>query len=392
MSIAPCPNSIVCPDTEYPLSNYSSESPDPPIWIRVPSGGGRVNFAGGSSGGNGGPIAAPDGGPMETNHTYASDLICIGEAYSEFLEYLGVPPIVFDVTSGAIPSWIAADLDTFRVTLTGTPSETDVGDNTFTIQATDATGQISVKTFYASVFGITTISLPDTQKDVDYIEQLEAGGGTPGYSFDLVGGSIPTGLSLSPSGLISGHVSSSIVAPKTFSFIVRVGDGLLRTCDKSMSILVTGCSGAPTTAWTITQGGRQPPNPVPPPVFSDSSGSFDAITQTGICSEFSTSGVGFASQNFVTFTSTPWTSPHPECNIKITINWTFVASGSIPEMEILAPGTHIIKTSSDTGSTTIIVPSTSFALAQTITFKCETPDGSNPGSATVGGSFSLTFV
>src|ERR1035437_4318411 len=58
-TIFDCPNpGITCPGTDYPVSNYSAEAPDGPLWIsmRWPGGGLRISggglFGGGGGGGN----------------------------------------------------------------------------------------------------------------------------------------------------------------------------------------------------------------------------------------------------------------------------------------------------------------------------------------------------
>jgi uncharacterized protein (TIGR03437 family) len=51
---------------------------------------------------------------------------------------------------------------------------------------------------------ITTTQLPADQINLPYSAQLNATGGTPPYTWSLVTGSLPPGLSLSPSGVISG--------------------------------------------------------------------------------------------------------------------------------------------------------------------------------------------
>ena len=51
--------------------------------------------------------------------------------------------------------------------------------------------------------------LPDAQETVPYSFLLDATGGTPSYTYALTGGSLPAGLSLTPSGLIWGPPTSS---------------------------------------------------------------------------------------------------------------------------------------------------------------------------------------
>ncbi|HWC97993.1 MAG TPA: hypothetical protein VG456_14635, partial [Candidatus Sulfopaludibacter sp.] len=66
-----------------------------------------------------------------------------------------------------------------------------------------------------------TGSLPATVVGADYDTQLLAAGGNAPFTWTLVSGSLPPGLSLSPGGEIKGHVSGN---GGTYNFIVQVTD------------------------------------------------------------------------------------------------------------------------------------------------------------------------
>lgn len=66
---------------------------------------------------------------------------------------------------------------------------------------------------------ITTTSLAPINKNVPYSQQLNAAGGAAPYTWSLTAGTLPTGLSLNSSGLISGTPTSS--ASFTFTITVR---------------------------------------------------------------------------------------------------------------------------------------------------------------------------
>lgn len=51
---------------------------------------------------------------------------------------------------------------------------------------------------------VATTSLPGAQVGVSYSVQLQASGGTPPYTWSMASGSLPAGLTLSSSGVISG--------------------------------------------------------------------------------------------------------------------------------------------------------------------------------------------
>jgi hypothetical protein len=75
-----------------------------------------------------------------------------------------------------------------------------------------------------------------------YTYQLAAGGGTPPYTFSLISGTLPNGLSLNTSGLISGVTS----ALTTTTFTINVCDSI-SACSPNLqvSITVTSATGAP---------------------------------------------------------------------------------------------------------------------------------------------------
>ncbi|MFC2160732.1 carboxypeptidase regulatory-like domain-containing protein [Acidobacteriota bacterium] len=86
---------------------------------------------------------------------------------------------------------------------------------------------------------ITTESLPQGVKNELYGAILEATGGTPPYSFDIVSGSLPNGISQQTPG--SGEITGTPTLPGTWDFTVRVTDdgGLSYTKDMSIHVLNT---------------------------------------------------------------------------------------------------------------------------------------------------------
>lgn len=68
---------------------------------------------------------------------------------------------------------------------------------------------------------IDTSSLPDAQVGVPYSATLLVHGGIPPYIWSITGGALPTGLSLSSSGVISGTPTTSGLS----TFTVFVLDG-----------------------------------------------------------------------------------------------------------------------------------------------------------------------
>jgi len=68
---------------------------------------------------------------------------------------------------------------------------------------------------------INTRTLPDAQALVAYSQTLEGGGGTPPYTWAIVAGELPDGLSVNA---VTGEISGTPVEGGTFDFIVELTD------------------------------------------------------------------------------------------------------------------------------------------------------------------------
>jgi len=100
---------------------------------------------------------------------------------------------------------------------------------------------------------ITTTSLPAATTGTVYNQALACSGGTPGYTWSLVAGqgSLPTGLSLSNGGIISGTLG----ATGTFNFTVKVTDSAApaASVQKALSIVVSATGGLALDSQFVTQ-------------------------------------------------------------------------------------------------------------------------------------------
>lgn len=83
---------------------------------------------------------------------------------------------------------------------------------------------------------INTTSLPNGNVGAGYNTQLQAGGGTPPYSWSLANGSLPlpTGLALATNGVISGVPAMNGL----FNFIAQVTDANANSIDQSLGIII----------------------------------------------------------------------------------------------------------------------------------------------------------
>lgn len=96
---------------------------------------------------------------------------------------------------------------------------------------------------------ILTTTLPNGQVSSAYNHALTAEGGTGSYTWSLASGSLPAGLTLSPSGVISGTPS----APGVAGFTVQISDSS-STDTQSLAIIVAPSSPPVITTTTLPNG------------------------------------------------------------------------------------------------------------------------------------------
>ncbi|MFC5569283.1 putative Ig domain-containing protein [Lysobacter yangpyeongensis] len=158
-----------------------------------------------------------------------------GTAYSQsFGAAGGVAPYSFSLVSGALP--VGMSLSSAGV-FSGTP--TTAGTFNFTVRATDANGftgdQAYTLVISAPTINISPAALPDGVAGTAYSQSFGATtGGVAPYSFSLVSGTLPVGMSLSSAGVFSGTPTTA----GTFNFTVRATDGNGFTGDRAYSFVV----------------------------------------------------------------------------------------------------------------------------------------------------------
>jgi len=136
----------------------------------------------------------------------------------------GVTPYAWSISSGSLPSGL--HLNSSTGTITGTP--TGGGLSTFTVQVSDSElpTQVSVRLLSITInpavpLSITTTTLPDGVAGSPYSAPIVAIGGVYPYTWSVIAGKLPDGLTLNSS---TGVVSGSPWLPGPKSFTVQVTD------------------------------------------------------------------------------------------------------------------------------------------------------------------------
>ncbi|HTU32308.1 MAG TPA: putative Ig domain-containing protein [Candidatus Acidoferrum sp.] len=162
----------------------------------------------------------------------------VGTAYSTTLQATGgTTPYSWSVSSGSLPAGLS--LNTSSGAITGTP--TTSGTSTFTVKVTDAANNTATKSLSIAVadvpLTITTTSLPNGSTNTAYSAFLYAGGGTTPYTWTVSSGSLPTGLSMTTGGDITGTPT----AAGAFTFTAKVTDSSspANTATASFTLTVT---------------------------------------------------------------------------------------------------------------------------------------------------------
>jgi hypothetical protein len=178
----------------------------------------------------------PNSGESPTITTESLSDGAVGVAYSDVLTAIGGhPPYAWQISAGSLPAGLTLAPSTGE--LGGAP--TDIGTSDFTVRVTGGDGLSSTKSLSLTI-GPAPLeqligSLPDAVLDVDYEVQLQATGGDGQYSWSIVSGSLPNGLSLSGD-VISGRPTET----GYFPIEIRVeSGGSTRTADHRVRVYPT---------------------------------------------------------------------------------------------------------------------------------------------------------
>jgi len=163
----------------------------------------------------------------------------VGVAYSSALTATGgVAPYTFSITSGSLPPGLT--LNTSTGAITGTPSTG--GTYNFTPQVVDSQSNTVTTNCGIVVSPIPlTLSCPTGtgQVGVAYSSALKAIGGVAPYTFSIISGSLPSGLTLNAS---TGSITGTPTTAGTYNFTSQVVDSQNNKTTAGCSITVNAAN------------------------------------------------------------------------------------------------------------------------------------------------------
>ncbi|WP_172825510.1 putative Ig domain-containing protein [Geobacter sp. DSM 9736] len=146
----------------------------------------------------------------------------------------GKSPYSWSITSGSLPDGLT--LDGEAGVIAGTPLLT--GSFTFTVLLADSNGSTVEKPLSIVVFPyppvVTTLSLAVATTGEHYGQTLTAAGGDAPYTWSVISGSLPSGMTLHGLGTLSGTPS----ATGSYTFVVMVTDAQASTSTQELTINV----------------------------------------------------------------------------------------------------------------------------------------------------------
>ena len=146
----------------------------------------------------------------------------------------GRAPYTWTISNGNLPPGLALSL---AGAITGVPAAN--GLSIVTVLATDASGRVAVQTFTLQIGApgpvqILTNSLPDGSAGTAYLQTLTAAGGQLPYSWSVVAGALPPGLTLSTAGSLQGTPTQG----GGFSFSLQVADAIGNSTAKGFTVSI----------------------------------------------------------------------------------------------------------------------------------------------------------
>jgi len=140
----------------------------------------------------------------------------------------------FSASVGSLPAGLSLNPSTGVIS--GTP--TTAATSNFSLTATDGNGATGTQSYTVTINAavvVSTPSLPAATAGTPYSQNVVATGGTGSYSFSVSAGSLPAGLTLSPS---TGVISGTPTTAATSNFTITATDGNGTTGSRAYTVVV----------------------------------------------------------------------------------------------------------------------------------------------------------
>lgn len=183
-------------------------------------------------------ITVPAGPSIATSALTAGT---VGAAYSVTLSGTGgIPPYTWSITNGTLPAGLTM---LAGGVISGTPMASGVGSTNLTFKMVDAgspnplsaTATLGLTINAAPAIAFTTTTLAGATYNASYSATVGATGGAGTLTYTIASGALPTGLTLSSAGVISG--TPTVVG--TYSATIMVADAFGDSATETLSLKVT---------------------------------------------------------------------------------------------------------------------------------------------------------
>ena len=190
--------------------------------------------------------------PPVLNGTFKNGTV--GTYYSEYVTVSeGTESFTWAKTSGTIPDGLSFSPSGRYCYLKGTP--TTAGTYYFTLGATDQNGATATKSYTVTIQPRASLTISWTFKNgtvgTSYSDWVSVSGGTAPYTWSKESGTLPDGLSLSPSGTYC-YLKGTPTNPGTYHFKLKVVDTNGAEGTKSFSVVIKPAT--LTISWTFKNG------------------------------------------------------------------------------------------------------------------------------------------
>ncbi len=327
----------------------------------------------------------------------------------------GIGPYTFSTIPASLPAGLSLATDG---ELAGTPTQS--GTFAFTVTATDAHGQTGSRPYNLTVdlpsLTVSPASLPDGGVASGYNQTLSASGGNAPYTFAITSGTQPTGLTLSPTGALTGTPT----APGTFNFTVTATDSTAGTAATGSTAYTVQIIDIPPVANPVSAnvGYGSSANSVTPNITGGTALSVaiattadhGTATATGMSITY-TPNAGYRGPDTFTYTATNSGGTSAPATVSVTVGdptitvsasgpltatvgvaytQTFTASGGTAPYTLAVNGLPAGVTTTGTTSNSITVSGTSTAAGSFNLVVTGTDSSTGTGPAPISQAFTLT--